>query len=113
MILSQTLQAMHEPKTVLSEMLRIGKRAIVSFPNFGYWQLRLKFCVTGRMPSSEALPYKWYDTPNVHLCTIHDFVALCPEKLQSGSKPSKALPIVRYFDAHEAATGKRPPLRER
>ena len=78
-ILSQTLQAMHEPKTVLSEMLRIGRRAIISFPNFGYWRLRLRFCLTGRMPSSEALPYQWYDTPNVHLCTIHDFVALCEE----------------------------------
>jgi methionine biosynthesis protein MetW len=78
-ILSQTLQAMHEPRTVLSEMLRIGERAIVSFPNFGHWRLRLKLLVTGRMPSSAALPHSWYDTPNVHLCTIHDFVALCEE----------------------------------
>jgi methionine biosynthesis protein MetW len=78
-ILGQTLQAMHEPKTVLTEMLRIGGRAIVSFPNFGYWRLRLKLLFTGRMPASAALPHKWYDTPNVHLCTIHDFVALCEE----------------------------------
>jgi methionine biosynthesis protein MetW len=78
-ILSQTLQAMREPRTVLSEMLRIGERAIVSFPNFGYWRLRLELLFTGRMPSSPALPYNWYDTPNVHLCTIHDFVALCEE----------------------------------
>ncbi|MGE5537499.1 MAG: methionine biosynthesis protein MetW [Gemmatimonas sp.] len=78
-ILSQTLQAMREPRTVLSHMLRIGERAIVSFPNFGYWKLRLELLVTGRMPSSAALPYRWYDTPNVHLCTIHDFVALCEE----------------------------------
>jgi methionine biosynthesis protein MetW len=78
-ILGQALQAMHEPKTVLSEMLRIGTRAIISFPNFGYWKLRLELLFTGRMPASEALPHKWYDTPNVHLCTIHDFVALCKE----------------------------------
>jgi len=78
-ILGQTLQAMHEPKTVLKEMLRIGKRAIISFPNFGYWRLRLQLLFTGRMPASAALPHKWYDTPNVHLCTIHDFVALCEE----------------------------------
>lgn len=78
-ILSQTLQAMREPRTVLSEMLRIGGRGIVSFPNFGYWRLRFKLLFTGRMPSSAALPHKWYDTPNVHLCTIHDFVALCEE----------------------------------
>jgi methionine biosynthesis protein MetW len=78
-ILSQTLQAMREPRTVLSQMLRIGERAIISFPNFGYWKLRLELLFTGRMPSSPALPYNWYDTPNVHLCTIHDFVALCEE----------------------------------
>ncbi|HET9150054.1 MAG TPA: methionine biosynthesis protein MetW [Alphaproteobacteria bacterium] len=78
-ILSQTLQAMREPRTVLAEMLRISGRAIVSFPNFGYWRLRLALLFTGRMPSSAALPHKWYDTPNVHLCTIHDFVALCEE----------------------------------
>jgi methionine biosynthesis protein MetW len=78
-ILGQTLQAMREPKTVLSHMLRIGGRAIVSLPNFGHWRLRLKLLFTGRMPMSAALPHKWYDTPNVHLCTIHDFVALCDE----------------------------------
>jgi methionine biosynthesis protein MetW len=78
-ILGQTLQAMREPKTVLSQMLRIGGRAIVSLPNFGHWRLRLKLLFTGRMPVSAALPHKWYDTPNVHLCTIHDFVALCDE----------------------------------
>lgn len=78
-ILGQTLQAMREPKTVLSEMLRIGARAIVSLPNFGHWRLRLKLLFAGRMPMSDALPHKWYDTPNVHLCTIHDFVALCEE----------------------------------
>jgi len=78
-ILGQTLQAMREPKTVLSQMLRIGTRAIISLPNFGHWRLRLKLLFTGRMPVSDALPHNWYDTPNVHLCTIHDFVALCDE----------------------------------
>jgi methionine biosynthesis protein MetW len=78
-ILGQTLQAMREPKTVLSQMLRIGERAIVSLPNFGHWRLRLKLLFSGRMPVSSALPHSWYDTPNVHLCTIHDFVALCEE----------------------------------
>ncbi len=78
-VLSQTLQAMVQPKTVLSHMLRIGKRAIVSFPNFGHWRARLYLGVFGRMPVSETLPYQWYDTPNIHLCTLRDFTALCRE----------------------------------
>jgi len=75
-ILSQTLQAMHEPREVLEQMMRIGKRAIVSLPNFGYWRLRLFMMFKGRMPVSENLPYEWYNTPNIHFCTIRDFVAL-------------------------------------
>ncbi|WP_442917130.1 methionine biosynthesis protein MetW [Magnetovibrio sp. PR-2] len=75
-ILSQTLQAMMAPREVLTEMLRIGERAIVSLPNFAYWRLRMYVLFKGRMPISEKLPYEWYDTPNIHFCTIRDFVAL-------------------------------------
>lgn len=78
-ILSQTLQATRNPRTVLTELVRIGQRAIVSFPNFGYWRVRLSLLVRGRMPVNETLPYQWYDTPNIHFCTIRDFVALCRE----------------------------------
>ncbi len=75
-ILSQTLQAMHNTETIVEEMLRVGREAIVTFPNFGYWRNRLQI-VTGKMPVSKTLPYQWYDTPNVHLCTIHDFDQFC------------------------------------
>ncbi|PCH62096.1 MAG: methionine biosynthesis protein MetW, partial [Gammaproteobacteria bacterium] len=78
-ILSQTLQAMHEPRDVLQQMMRIGKRAIVSLPNFAYWRLRFYIMFKGRMPVSENLPYQWYDTPNIHFCTIRDFVALADD----------------------------------
>ena len=78
-VLSQTLQATREPRQVLEELLRIGKRAIVSFPNFGFWRVRLSLLWRGRMPMSELLPNSWYDTPNIHLCTIRDFVGLCDE----------------------------------
>lgn len=76
-ILSQTIQATHKPRTVLSHLLRIGKRAIVSLPNFGHWRVRLQLVTHGRMPISQHLPYTWYDTPNIHFCTIRDFVDLC------------------------------------
>lgn len=78
-ILSQTLQATYEPKTVLNHMLRIGRRAIVSFPNFGHWRVRLSLALKGRMPVTDTLTYQWYDTPNIHFCTIRDFLALCDE----------------------------------
>src|SRR3954469_12557530 len=76
-VLSQTLQATREPRHVLETLIRIGKRAIVSFPNFGFWRIRLSLLWRGRMPISELLHNPWYDTPNIHLCTIRDFVALC------------------------------------
>ncbi len=76
-VLSQTLQAVHAPKAVLGHLLRIGRRAIVSFPNFAYWRLRWCLAAQGRMPVSNTLPYQWYETPNIHLCTIKDFVDLC------------------------------------
>ena len=78
-ILSQTIQATHRPRTVLAQLLRIGKRAIVSFPNFAHWRLRLQLLTRGRMPVSNRLPFSWYDTPNIHYCTIRDFVELCRE----------------------------------
>ncbi|MGF1611555.1 MAG: methionine biosynthesis protein MetW [Kiloniellales bacterium] len=76
-ILSQTLQATRDPRRVLEQLVRIGRRAIVSFPNFGYWRVRLKLLLQGRMPVTDSLPDRWYHTPNIHLCTICDFVALC------------------------------------
>jgi methionine biosynthesis protein MetW len=76
-ILSQTLQATYAPRTVLSHMLRIGRRAIVSFPNFGHWRVRLHLLTRGRMPVTDTLAYEWYDTPNIHFCTIRDFLDLC------------------------------------
>jgi len=76
-VLSQTLQAMRAPRTVLEDLARIGKRAIVSFPNFGYWRVRLSLLWTGRMPVTESLGYQWWETPNIHFCTILDFVDLC------------------------------------
>jgi methionine biosynthesis protein MetW len=78
-VLSQTLQATRQPRRVLEALVRIGRRAIVSFPNFGFWRVRLRLLFGGRMPVSELLPHPWYDTPNIHLCTIRDFVALCDE----------------------------------
>jgi len=78
-VLSQTLQATRQPRKVIEALVRIGSRAIVSFPNFGFWRIRLRLLVRGRMPVSHCLTYPWYDTPNIHLCTIRDFVALCDE----------------------------------
>lgn len=72
-VLSQTLQATRRPAFVLQEMMRVAPAAIVSFPNFGHWRIRLSLMSRGRMPSSRVLPYSWYDTPNIHLCTIRDF----------------------------------------
>jgi methionine biosynthesis protein MetW len=78
-ILSQTLQATRRPREVILELLRIGRKAIVSFPNFGHWRMRAYIGFRGRMPVTEALPHAWYDTPNIHFCTIRDFVALCAD----------------------------------
>lgn len=75
-ILSQTLQATRHTEALIREMLRVGREGIVSFPNFGYWKNRLRVLL-GNMPVSHELPYQWYDTPNVHLCTLNDFEAFC------------------------------------
>jgi len=78
-ILSQTLQAMRNGERILHEMLRVGREGIVTFPNFGYWRNRLHV-LRGRMPVSENLPYQWFDTPNIHLCTLDDFERFCGER---------------------------------
>ena len=76
-ILSRTLQATHKPKEVLIEMLRIGKKCIISIPNFGYWKYRLQMLFYGIMPMTKTLSEPWYSTPNIHLCTIKDFINMC------------------------------------
>jgi methionine biosynthesis protein MetW len=76
-IMTQTLQAMHYPSRLLSEMLRVGREGIVTFPNFGHWRARAQLALGGHMPLSPALPNQWYDTPNIHLCTLTDFEELC------------------------------------
>lgn len=78
-VLSRTLQATHNPRHVLEQLVRIGRRAIVSFQNFGHWQFRLSLLFGGRMPVTRSLPDRWYSTPNIHLCTISDFLSLCQE----------------------------------
>lgn len=78
-VLSQTLPQVRQPRHVLSELLRIGERAIVSLPNFGHWRVRLDLLSQGRMPLTYALPTPWWSTPNIHLCTLRDFTALCGE----------------------------------
>ena len=78
-ILSQTIQATERPSYVLRELLRIGKRVIISFPNFGHWRVRLSLLFRGRMPVTDALGHSWHETPNIHLCTISDFLGLAHE----------------------------------
>jgi methionine biosynthesis protein MetW len=93
-ILSQTIQATRSPRAVLAHLLRIGRRTIVSFPNFGHWRVRLSL-LEGRMPRTAALGYDWYDTPNIHLCTIADFVALARDfgrRHRAGRSPQRRGP---------------------
>jgi methionine biosynthesis protein MetW len=78
-VLSQTLQATRKPHQVLKQLVRIGRRAIVSFPNFGHWRVRWQLLTRGRMPVTDSMPLQWFDTPNIHFCTIRDFVGLCAE----------------------------------
>ncbi len=79
-ILSQTLQAVKRPDFLLDEIIRVGKQAIIGFPNFGHWQCRLQLAFRGQMPISKTLPNQWYDTTNIHLCTINDFEQICTDK---------------------------------
>jgi methionine biosynthesis protein MetW len=97
-ILSQTLQAVARPRRVLTELLRIGERVIVTLPNFGHWRVRLDLMLHGRMPLTRALPEPWWETSNIHLCTMADFTRLCDElgfhieacAAFSGGKPARA-----------------------
>jgi methionine biosynthesis protein MetW len=79
-IMTQTLQAVHFPDRLLLEMLRVGRQGIVTFPNFGYWKNRFQLGFKGRMPVSRTLPAQWYDTRNIHLCTVKDFAGLCAQE---------------------------------
>ena len=76
-ILNQSLQQFHDPRKVLDELLRVAKKAIITIPNFGYWKVRLNLLFQGTMPVTENLPHTWYNTPNLHMCTIKDFYNLC------------------------------------
>ena len=103
-VMAQALQAVDAPDVLLRDMVRVGKQAIITFPNFAYWKTRSFLALKGRMPVSDALPYMWYNTPNIHLCTFRDFEALCDENQiqiidrlavngnQQGSFLSKAIP---------------------
>ena len=79
-IMTQSLQAMHYPLKLIQEMLRVGQEGIISFPNFGHWRSRFSFMLKGRMPVTRSLPYDWYDTPNIHLCSLKDFAVLCQKQ---------------------------------
>lgn len=91
-ILNQTLQSTEKPDYVIEEMLRVGKKAVVSFPNFAYWKVRFYLFFTGHMPKSKILPFEWYDTPNIHLLTINDFYEFCKKR---NIKISKAVYMTR------------------
>ena len=80
-ILSQTLQAFLNPEIVIKELLRVSKRAIVTIPNFGHWKVRIDLLIKGTMPVTKSLPNEWYDTPNLHMCTIQDFYNFCKKKI--------------------------------
>ncbi len=104
-ILSQTLQAMMKPKDMLSELLRIGTKAIVSFPNFGHWKIRFQLLISGRMPVTESLPYTWYDTPNIHFFTIKDFLKLCGDMNIVVEKSIGLTSKGKQFSISESLTG--------
>lgn len=102
-VLSQTLQAMNAPRDVLEQMLRIGRHAVVSFPNFAHWRVRWYLLTKGRMPVSRSLPLEWYETPNIHFCTIRDFVELCRqsgitiERSRALDGMGRALRVINYL----------------
>lgn len=100
-LLTQTLQAVRRPDYVLEEMLRVGKECIVTFPNFAHWRARLALLMHGRMPVSKFMPHEWFDTPNIHFCTVKDFEVFCAERniqvidrfFQSGSDVAKSAAV--------------------
>ncbi|MCP4724427.1 MAG: methionine biosynthesis protein MetW, partial [bacterium] len=105
-ILSQTMQQVYEPSSIIRSMLRVGKKGIVSFPNFCHWKIRMQMCLTGYVPVTKELPYKWYNTPNIRVLSITDFrkyskeigfeilkeVAISPDKNNAGGKIVKFIP---------------------
>lgn len=105
-VLSQALQAMRQPRKVLSDLLRLAERAIVSFPNFGHWRVRLSLMLHGRMPETAALPEPWWETPNIHLCTMRDFTELCRDldlRIEAATaisfrKPARAIDPARPIE---------------
>ena len=97
-ILSQTIQATHKPKDVLNELLRIGKRVIVSFPNFGFWKVRTRLFFSGRMPKTGLLSHDWFETPDIHLCTIADFKVLIEH---TQARTERALAVYESGDVKE------------
>lgn len=112
-ILSQTIQAMHHTENILNEMLRVGRKAIVTFPNFGYWRNRLQI-MQGHMPISEDMPYEWYNTPNIHWCMLGDFERLCEQNqirveervVMTGSSRINVMPNLLGSLAFYRVTGK-------
>ncbi len=102
-ILSQTLQETRQPLRVLREMLRVGRRAIVAFPNFGHWRVRLSMLLSGRAPKTRLFPYDWYDSPNIHFLTVDDFEQLARREGLAIER--------RYFLAGRRGVGARPNLR--
>lgn len=105
-ILSQTIQATEKPAQVLAQLLRIGRQTAISLPNFGYWRVRLALLFAGRMPRTRALDYHWYDTPNIHLCTLADFVDLARAQ---GAVIDRALALTRHGVAGETRPDARGP----
>ena len=111
-ILSKTLQQMREPRHVLNELLRIADRAVVSLPNFGQWRVRWSLMVKGRMPETKALPEPWWSTPNIHLCTLHDFTALCDDldlrieacSALNAGKPARSIDPTRALENWRSET---------
>ena len=105
-ILGQTLQAFLNPEKVLNELLRVGKKAIVTIPNFGHWKVRLNLLLKGTMPVTKSLPHQWHNTPNLHMCTIKDFSNFCDNKKINFIK-SLALNGERLLNISKANLGKR------
>lgn len=111
-ILSKTLQQMREPRHVLNELLRIADRAVVSLPNFGQWRVRWSLMINGRMPETKALPEPWWSTPNIHLCTLHDFTALCDDldlrieacSALNAGKPARSIDPTRALENWRSET---------
>lgn len=103
-ILSQTIQATWEPREVLTQMRRIARHSIVSLPNFGHWRVRLQLLLGGRMPVTKELGHSWYDTPNIHLCTLYDFVDLAHE---AGFRIDEALSVTGSTSQPIGTVGRR------